>query len=528
MQSLDIYGSGSGPASSNPERRRCRRHRVRVPLYARLGAASATINLHEVIDICEGGVCIQTSEKLLNDSTLNLSLDHSANLPPILLPAKVAWSNSFGRAGIRFWEISPPALHELRTLLRENALAEEESAAAELNIETPPEGHDSFASKNEDVALSNSLSDSDFTSILSALGAVKKEAEGFGADINRILELIASRMISFTGGTGAAIAISHDGEFICRATAGNDAPPAGTRVESESGFSGECIRSGEILYCEDTESDLRVNREHCRGLGVRSIIAAPARLNDCVVGLMEVFSSSPRAFNPHAILIVQYLSGTISEALGRVRGTALVEEQSAPEEQEDHAGPVASSSWLRSGVLTAAILTVGLAFAWLLVPHASWKIPPQKSVGKIQSSASPSPSLNSAASGNSLDEQRKLAEQGDPTEQFAVGVHYAAGDGVPQDYTQAVHWFLLAADQGHVEAQGTLGAYYWAGRGVPQDLAKAYFWSLLAQAGGDKASQYRVPILASRLTHEQILTAQQQANNWLKDHEAHSASSTSD
>src|SRR5204863_8972375 len=64
-----------------------------------------------------------------------------------------------------------------------------------------------------------------------------------------------------------------------------------------------------------------------------------------------------------------------------------------------------------------------------------------------------------------------------------------------------------------------LGAYYWAGRGVPQDLTKAYFWSILAQAGGDQASKYRVAVLTSRMSRSQVVAAQEDANQWLQQHQ---------
>jgi uncharacterized protein len=34
---------------------------------------------------------------------------------------------------------------------------------------------------------------------------------------------------------------------------------------------------------------------------------------------------------------------------------------------------------------------------------------------------------------------------------------YCEGNGIPQDYTEAVKWFRKAADQGYAEAQGRLG-----------------------------------------------------------------------
>jgi TPR repeat protein len=126
----------------------------------------------------------------------------------------------------------------------------------------------------------------------------------------------------------------------------------------------------------------------------------------------------------------------------------------------------------------------------------------------------------SAPATGGLESIRKLAEQGDAAAQFAMGARYATGEEVPQDYNEAVRWFSMAAEQGHVISQATLGAYYWAGRGVPQDLVKAYLWSVLAKAAGDEASKYRVSVLASRMSHAQIAAAQQQANDWIKEHQS--------
>ena len=53
-----------------------------------------------------------------------------------------------------------------------------------------------------------------------------------------------------------------------------------------------------------------------------------------------------------------------------------------------------------------------------------------------------------------------LAEQGNALAQLGLGVMYAKGQGVPQDYTQALIWYRKAAEQGDVRAQFGLG---WAG-----------------------------------------------------------------
>src|SRR5438874_281250 len=43
---------------------------------------------------------------------------------------------------------------------------------------------------------------------------------------------------------------------------------------------------------------------------------------------------------------------------------------------------------------------------------------------------------------------RPLADQGDAVAQARLGLLYQLGEGVPQDYAEAVKWYRLAADQG--------------------------------------------------------------------------------
>ena len=78
-----------------------------------------------------------------------------------------------------------------------------------------------------------------------------------------------------------------------------------------------------------------------------------------------------------------------------------------------------------------------------------------------------------------LDELRAVAEQGDATAQLNLGVRYANGEGVPQDYAEAVRWYRLAADQGLAGAQNNLGVKYRNGEGTPQDFVEAHMWATL-------------------------------------------------
>ena len=70
----------------------------------------------------------------------------------------------------------------------------------------------------------------------------------------------------------------------------------------------------------------------------------------------------------------------------------------------------------------------------------------------------------------------QAAEQGNAYAQNNLGWMYYKGEGVRQDYKQAVQWFRNAAEQGVDEAQFYLGIMYYKGHGVRQDLALAQEW----------------------------------------------------
>ncbi len=91
---------------------------------------------------------------------------------------------------------------------------------------------------------------------------------------------------------------------------------------------------------------------------------------------------------------------------------------------------------------------------------------------------------------------------------------YYEGQGVPQDYAEAVKWFHLAADQGDTSARSFLGYMYENGQGLPQNYVQAYMWYDLAIAAGDNdAIEYR-DVVSAKMTPEQIAEAQKLAREW--------------
>jgi putative methionine-R-sulfoxide reductase with GAF domain len=521
-------------------KRRRVRQRVHTPAYASLNGSTnrPALDFSEILNMSEEGMAIQSSAPFDSSHSLHLRLDLSETNASIYTIGNVVWSDQTGRTGIHFCEMPNSTLSQLKEWLFVNAIVgyvnyETLREAASKSVEDAQEtASNVYAEVSQETLEPAALPD--HTSLLVALSAVKREVEALKFDLDRALQLLADRALAFTRASGAAIALVEGADMVCRASVGANAPSLGVRLKIGQGFSGECVSRRQLLRCEDAETDPLVDSVSCRALGIRSIIAVPVFWEQAVIGLIEVFSPRPRGFRSSDDVVLRQLGDFVASALYRAgapekivlqASAASVDDEFSLETSADLIPPAPMSRKILFGAIAATLL---LALYWLMSPWTS----PQNAASTRTITAQPAntstkPAVTiGAETTNDLESLRGLAQQGDAAAQFAVGARYATGEDVPQDYAEAVRWFTMAAEQGHTVAQATLGAYYWAGRGVPIDLVKAYFWSVLAQAGGDEASKYRVAVLASRMNRGQVLAAQQQANDWIKEHQVLSKNPT--
>jgi putative methionine-R-sulfoxide reductase with GAF domain len=529
-------------------RRQTVRHRVHTPAYASLngGSDDMVLDLSEVLDISERGAAIQTSSSWDISRSLNLCLDLSETKTYLHTTGYVVWADRTGRVGVRFPDLPEESRRKLQEWLFLNAMVGAANYAArhgdfDLQPRQPLGGRVQRSLGPGDDSRA------DYSATLSALSAVQREVEAQGPNLESALQLIAERARAFTRADGSAIALAENREMVCRASSG-DAPPVGATLEIGSGFSGYCARTGFLQRCDDAETDPRVDRESCRLLGIRSMIAVPIRLGDTVIGLLEVFSSKAHAFNERDGTILQRLADTVLAAVNRAarargpkiptrvtqnreNGNSLASAPSfGPSSTFPFASALAESE--RGGaisfprrhlvLLLIAAFSIVMVLAYLLAPWVIEKIHPSPRSAALPAQAQTAPDIKpralTPAQPLGLDEVRKRAELGDPYEQVALATRYATGEDTAQDYAMALRWFLRAAEQGHVGAQDTLGAYYWLGHGAPKDVTKAYFWSVLARAAGKDASKVRVAFMTSQLTRAQAQAIQREANAFLRKH----------
>ena len=87
------------------------------------------------------------------------------------------------------------------------------------------------------------------------------------------------------------------------------------------------------------------------------------------------------------------------------------------------------------------------------------------------------------------------ALRGNSSAQHDLGILYAQGSGVEQDYRKAAHWFREAALNGVANAQYNLGVLYEQGLGgVPKDPLEALLWYLSAAEQNHRSAQYNVGV----------------------------------
>jgi len=116
------------------------------------------------------------------------------------------------------------------------------------------------------------------------------------AERDTVLRAIAEAAQDLTLASGTALAMQRDGQIVCLGRSGETAPVLGARLSIDSGISGECLRTGKMLRCDDTEKDQRVDPEVCRKMRLRSIAAVPLFGRHGTIGVLEAFSTRSFAF----------------------------------------------------------------------------------------------------------------------------------------------------------------------------------------------------------------------------------------
>ena len=132
------------------------------------------------------------------------------------------------------------------------------------------------------------------------------------------LALLTNYAQRVSGGDGAALELREDDAMVYYAASGSLAPFHGLRLPVAGSLSGRCVMEGRLLYCENSETDDRVDRAACRKVGAVSMLALPLLHNGAVIGVLKTTAKQPCAFSEQNIASLQVMGSIIIAAMSGV------------------------------------------------------------------------------------------------------------------------------------------------------------------------------------------------------------------
>ncbi len=150
---------------------------------------------------------------------------------------------------------------------------------------------------------------------LARVAQTQSEIAGAGLDAEHVMALVASRAAELTNAESAVVELLEGREIVYRAAAGDARRFLGLRLDAFASFSGTCARTGEVLRCDDTETDPRVDRDACRQVEARSMVVVPLRRDAAGLGVLKVYSPKIAHFGDQDVRTLELLAGTMAGAI---------------------------------------------------------------------------------------------------------------------------------------------------------------------------------------------------------------------
>jgi len=301
-----------------PDRRRSVRHKVNGPAFAIFDGVTGGM----ILDLSEEGLSMQAPDlgALSAAGTyrpIKMQLDFPDSALQLETTGYIAWADALGRAGVRFSDLPEESRQRLDEWLTFNDAAPSRRAPKVSVTQAPRSPYESVPRLDSITLTVEPENGAAFETAAPGCGTVQYEFAQLAADLNAALRVIAEKARSLTRGSGAAIALAHKDSLMCRASVGTCAPALGTKLDSNSRFSWECIRSRRALRCDDALNHLWIDAESVAGFGLRSILAAPVEYEREVIGLLEVYSAQAHAFDDGDLSVVERLARTVLLTLGQ-------------------------------------------------------------------------------------------------------------------------------------------------------------------------------------------------------------------
>jgi N-acetylmuramoyl-L-alanine amidase len=133
--------------------------------------------------------------------------------------------------------------------------------------------------------------------------------------LHEVLQLICARTQTLTKADAVMVALAEGTEFVCRAAAGPLPIPTGVHLNQRSRLLRDALQSGQILRCDDSQTDARVEFDLARQLGTRSTVIVPLRGRAEHLGVLQAFSAKPWSLTDQDIRCFDLFAELVLSAL---------------------------------------------------------------------------------------------------------------------------------------------------------------------------------------------------------------------
>src|SRR5947209_13832528 len=292
---LDLNSLRNAAAKPSGRRVHHRRKFDASQITVDLGFTRATLN-----DLSESGMAVRTSGplRLAPGEQLQISLPDIKR--PVEATCQLAWTAPSGISGLRFLVLAQGSQRSIRDW---------------LTCEEPCIQSWRMASSTSAPMIGSTAPAAPAAPIVQVATALEVAPSSL-FDLSRGLQMIVELVQMLTRAEGAALALRDGEQMVCRATIGC-APDLGVTVRSDSGLSGECMRTGLTVRSDDTSKDPRVDAEACRILNVGSIAVTPIFRDDVTYGILEILGRRPNAFTHIDIALLPQMAELVARLVSR-------------------------------------------------------------------------------------------------------------------------------------------------------------------------------------------------------------------
>ena len=136
--------------------------------------------------------------------------------------------------------------------------------------------------------------------------------------------IVAQALVLVPSAEGASLELMDSDDLVYAACSGTLSPHVGIRLKIQESFSGLSVRTGQVLRCDDSERDPRVDRQACRLVGAVSMLCVPLIGQDQNLGVLKITSRLTNAFDEDDVSVLRTLGPFLTTAVATASQLSLL------------------------------------------------------------------------------------------------------------------------------------------------------------------------------------------------------------